>query len=77
MEVEERLFSIKKKIESAKTEKAQLDGKLAVQFERLKELGCTSVKEAQKRAEDLRKEAEKLESEIEEGLKRFTEEFGF
>lgn len=75
--IEEKLFRIKEQIELAKTDKSIYEGKLAVQMERLKELGCDSVESANEKLKALQLEIDKLEKEISVGLTKFEKEFGF
>ena len=77
MNTEERLMQIKQSIESAKKNKATYEGKLAVQMDRLKDLGCKSIEDAEKRLKKLQTEIDALEEEVETSMKKFEEEYGF
>ncbi len=72
---EEKLLNLKKKIEDAKTERAQFEGKLSLLYERLKELGCKSVENAEKQIKILKEEAAKLEMEVQNRIKEFEEKY--
>lgn len=75
--IEERLLSIKRSIELAKTTKAQLEGRLSAEYDKLKSLGCKSTEDAELKIKSLSEESKKLQSEIEKGVKKFEEKYGF
>jgi uncharacterized protein (DUF3084 family) len=77
MELEQKLLKFKASIEQAKSEVATHKGKLEVQMERLKELGCSSVEDANKKIKELDKKVEQLDKEIKEGVEKFETEFGW
>ena len=76
MTIEQELLDIKKKIDSAKTEKAQIEGALAQLMERLKsEFKLTSIEKAEKALEELKKEAANLQQDIDAGMAALREEY--
>ena len=76
MTIEQELLDIKKKIDSAKTEKAQIEGALAQLMERLKsEFQLTSIEKAEKALEKLKKEAANLQQDIDAGMAALREEY--
>ena len=63
------LFKIKKRIEEAKTQKAQAEGKLENIYEQLKaKYGCSSPEKAEVKLAKLGKEIKKVKQELEVGL---------
>jgi hypothetical protein len=77
MSIEDKLLNLKRKIEDAKNSKAKLEGRLLAEKDRLKDLGCKSVEEAEKVAKTKYVEANKLTKQVEEGVKKFEEQYGF
>ena len=56
MDIETRLLSLKKEIERKKYEKAKLEGELNQVNQQLKEMGCTSVQEAEAQIHAIQKD---------------------
>jgi len=75
--VEQKLLSLKQKIESAKTEKSKLDGAMESLKKRLlDEFGCKTVKQAEKKIEEMKEKLKSLNNDIQEKLKSIEEEYG-
>ena len=76
MTLEQELLDIKKKIDAAKTEKAQIEGALTQLMERLKsEFQLSSVEEAEEKLAQLKEESSKLQGEIDLGMKTLREKY--
>lgn len=76
MSIESRLLELKKEIESAKIEKAQAEGGLQQNMNRLKtEFKCRSIEQAQKQLEKLKEQKEILQGNIESAMKKLEEDF--
>lgn len=76
MSIESRLLDLKKEIESAKIEKAQAEGALNQNMNRLKEeFKCRSIEQAQKQLEKLKEQKEILQGKIEFAMKKLEEDF--
>jgi len=72
--VAERLLSLKEEMETARTKKAQYEGRLQELMTRLKEeFDCTTVKQARKVLKELTEQGEDLRSELEDGLEALEE----
>jgi hypothetical protein len=72
---EEKLLNLKKKLEEAKTERSKLEGKLSLLYAQLQTLGCKSIEDGEKAIAVLKKESEKLETEIQNKIKEFEEKY--
>ena len=76
-DTETKLLRLKHKIDEAKTEKAQLEGKLETLMSQLeKDFGCATVEDAQDRLEDMNAEIKELTKEIEEGVANLQDKYG-
>jgi chromosome segregation ATPase len=76
MSIESRLLDLKKEIESAKIKKAQAEGALNQNLNRLKEeFKCRSIEQAQKQLEKLKEQKEILQGKIESAMKKLEEDF--
>lgn len=76
MGIEQELLSLKKRIEDAKKQKAQYEGRLEGLMERLKqEFGYTSEEEANVYLEKIEKEIEEGQKILNQGIKRLKEKY--
>lgn len=76
-DVAERLLSLKKQIDEAKSKKDQYTGRLAGLQQRLKEeFGCDTVPQARKILAELTEEIETAEQKLEDGLEALEEQLG-
>ena len=76
MTLEQELLDIKKKIDAAKTEKAQIEGALTQLMERLKsEFQLTSIEKAEKALAELKKETARLQEDLDLGMKALREKY--
>lgn len=74
----DKLMSIKKKIDEAKTRKAQLEGKLEALMSELKsKYGVSTIEEADQKIVNLGNQIQLWEEEIEKGLKELSTKYGF
>lgn len=74
--IEEDLLELKEKIEKAKMEKAQIEGRLQGLRERLqKEFNCSSFDEAKKQLEKLEAERDPLEQELREEVEKLRDKY--
>lgn len=65
----ELIIKLKKEINEAKTKKSQIEGKLQIFTEQLKnEFGCDTLDKAKKLVSSLEKQIEKDEKELEEKI---------
>ena len=72
----ERLTAIKGKIERAKREQAQAEGRLESLLAQMKkEHGCATVVDADRKLKKLRAEEEKLATEITTGVEKLEEDY--
>ncbi len=75
---ERRLLSLKQQIDDAKTEISQLEGRKANLLERLEEQwGCKTIKEAEKKLEEMTEQIESLDKKIQAGITKLEEEYEF
>ncbi len=72
----DNLLKIKKRIDEAKTKKANLEGKIDSLLDDLKaEFDCTSFDEALKKLDSLREELEKQEQTLNQEIAKLQNEF--
>lgn len=76
MNIASELLEMKTKIEKAKTDKAQAEGRLEGIMEQLKdEFDCHTIEEAQEKCENLVEQANKLKTELEDQLTKVKQEY--
>ena len=76
MSATDKLTKYKKQMEEAKAEKERATGALEKLQEQLKsKFGCKSLKEAQAKLAEMKKNAAKLDKEIEEMIEAFEEKY--
>lgn len=76
MNITEELMQMKAKIETAKTEKAQIEGRLLSVMDRLdKEYGCKTLEAARKRQTQLSEQAGALKSSLEAQVKELRSKY--
>lgn len=76
MGLSDDLMRMKEKMEKAKTEKAQVEGRLQAVMERMeKDFGCKTVEEAEKRLSQLSKEADVLQSSLQAKVTELKEKY--
>lgn len=68
-----RLLKIQEKIKDVKEEKIILETKLHSVSERLKEIGCDTIEQAQKKIEKLEEDITMLQKEINSGIDELEE----
>lgn len=70
------LLKMKDDIETAKSEKARIEGKLDTYKDKLKEeYGCTSLQQAKIKINEMEKDAEKKQQELIKGVKKLHNEY--
>ena len=73
---EQDLFKLKQEIEEAKTSVSELKGQQNALLKQLKEeWGCSTVEEAEKKIQIMKKDIEKLENSIAVGLEELEEKY--
>jgi len=72
----ETLTAMKAKIETAKTEKARLEGQLADRMARLKALGFDSVEAAEARLVELADHIAELDGRVQRGVEELQGKYG-
>jgi hypothetical protein len=74
----QELVDLKKRIEGFKQKQSELKGKRKQLLETLQTtFGCKTIAEAEKRAEALQKQIDKLEQEKEEAIKQIEDTYEF
>ena len=75
-DIHEKLDELEKEIESAKSEKSKLEGMLTTLLEQMEErFGVTSVEEATKLLDDIKKKMEKTDKELKQKYDKLKESF--
>lgn len=75
-DVAKRLLGIKKQIDEAKIEKAQIEGALDQNMKRLKEeFGVSTLKKAKEKLETLKGEQEKLQTKLDKQMKKLEDDY--
>ena len=73
---EQQLLDLKKQIEQAKTQVAELQGSRKHLMKELKDdWGCTTIEEAEKKLKKLQKELEQLQNKIKEQTEELIEKY--
>jgi len=76
--IEDRLRKLKGEISEAKSDEANLEGRLSEKMKRLKnEFGCSSEKEAEKLVDSLTKKKERLGGKVERGMEELEKEYSW
>ena len=72
----ERLLELKKELETAKTEKAEAEGALKQNLQRLKdEFACKNIESAKLKLNDLKIQKEQLVDKIESAMQKLEETY--
>lgn len=67
----EKLMDLKAKIEKAKTDKAQTEGRLSQLFSDLEKIyGCKTLTDAEEKMKEYDKDVEKLRKKLDEGIEK-------
>lgn len=75
---EQQLVDLKKEIDSAKQRQSELKGKRKALLETLQTtFGCKTLQEAEKKADRLQEQIDKLEEEKQKGIKEIEENYEF
>ena len=75
-DVGKRLLSIKKQIDDAKIEKAQIEGAIAQNMKRLKEdFGVSTLERAKKKLDKLAEEEQELQTKLDTAIDKLEEEY--
>ena len=75
-EIMERVQELQKQLNKVGEEEAHIKGKIEAVTDQLKEVGCKSVGAAKKMFQELSKELDELDIEIEEKLDEYESKFG-
>jgi len=71
---EQELLELKEEIDQAKQKYSELKGRLTFLMKQLKEdWGCTTIEQAEKKSAEMEKKIEKLNTQIEKGVKELQE----
>ena len=74
----DKLLEIKEQIDQAKTQISQLKGRKEYLIQQLNdEWGCSSVKEAKAKLEEMKEQIQDLDSKIQKGIKELEQEYDF
>jgi predicted nucleic acid-binding Zn-ribbon protein len=73
---EKQLLDLKDQIEDAKQSVSELKGQQTALLKQLKDTyKCSSIEEAEKKAEQMKKDIDKLQKQIDEGCKELEEKY--
>lgn len=76
-QITNKLLRLKQDIDEAKTEKAQMEGRLQSLTDDLKKHGCKTTKQAQTKIKSLQKELASKEENLTQGFEELQEKYEF